>query len=350
MKEIRVPDNALADFVTAVLCKAGVDAAEAACIATAVVWTDMIGRNLHGVNRLPALIKRLELGLIASPCHPVVERKAGALARIEGNNGFGQYLGHLAMTEAANMAREHGVGVVGVRGSNHFGAGAYYVNLAASRNQIGIAMSNSVPKVAPHGGAKPVLGTNPFAFGAPAPEGRAILADFSTSAIAGSKVLEAAAAKKNLPHGLVVDAEGKSIVDPQQIGRGAILPFGGAKGFCIGLMVEVFSGVLTGAGIAHGVASMYEDFSRPANSGHFFIAIEIAHFMPMSRYYERLAQLIALIKAAGKTGAAQEVLIPGETRWRLFAEQKAGGVLIEPKTAASLARLAAAHGLAAPWL
>jgi LDH2 family malate/lactate/ureidoglycolate dehydrogenase len=318
-------------------------------MAPVFVWTDLIGRYLHGISRLPALIKRLRLGLINSPCDPGLVRPTRTLAIIDGKNGFGQYLGYLAMSEAVSMAREHGVGVVGVRGSNHFGAGAYYVNLAASHNQIGIAMSNSVPKVAPYGGAQPVLGTNPFAFGAPALEGRAILADFSTSAIPGSKVLEAIAEARSLPEGLVVDARGKSIVDPHQIGNGALLPFGGAKGFCVGLLVEILSGVLTGAGVSHGVASMYEDFSRPANSGHFFIALDLAQFMPLPLYYERISQLIALIKAAGKAGGGEEVLIPGETRWRVFSEQRAKGVFIDQKTAAGLTSLALECGVSVPW-
>ena len=349
MNNVRVKDDALTSFVEALLSKAGVDAAEAACMAAVFVWTDMIGRHLHGINRLPALIKRLKLGLISSPCQPMLAHPASTLAVIEGKNGFGQYLGHLAMTEAIAMARTNGVGVVGVRGSNHFGAGAYYVNLAASNNQIGIAVSNSVPKVAPFGGVHAVLGTNPFAFGAPAREGHAILADFSTSAIPGSKVLEAIAGNKNLPEGLVVDANGKSIVDPQQMGRGAILPFGGAKGFCVGLMVEILSGVLTGAGISHGVDSMYEDFSRPSNSGHFFIALDITHFMPLPLYFTRVAQLLALIKAAGKAEDGEAVLIPGETRWRLFAEQKFHGIGIDQKTAASLTAVASEYGVATPW-
>ena len=349
MNQLRIKEDALTAFAQELLIKAGVDSAEASCIAPVFVWTDMIGRNLHGMNRLPALVKRLKLGLISSPCNPVIERTTKALSIIDGKNGFGQFLGHVAMSEAIGMAREYGVGMVGVRGSNHFGAGAYYVNLAASNNQIGIAMSNSVPKVAPHGGTTPVLGTNPFAFGAPTKNGCAILADFSTSSIPGSKVIEAITEKKNLPEGMVVDAAGNSIVDPAQINGGAILPFGGAKGFCVGLMVEILGGVLTGAGISHGVASMYEDFSRPANSGHLFIAIDIAKLMPLELYHARLSQLIGFIKAARKTGDSDEVLIPGENRWRIFTEQKIKGVLLDPKTVQSLAVLAKEYNVIAPW-
>ncbi|MGH7494845.1 MAG: Ldh family oxidoreductase [bacterium] len=349
MNQIRIKEAVLTPFVQTLLCKAGVHPAEAACMAPVFVWMDLIGRRLHGISRLPALIKRLKLGLINSPCDPEMTCPTRTLAIIDGKNGFGQYLGHLAMSEAISMARQHGVGVVGVRGSNHFGAGAYYVHLAANHQQIGIAMSNSVPKVAPFGGVQPVLGTNPFAFGAPAFKGRPILADFSTSAIPGSKVLEAIAEERSLPEGLVVDAQGKSIVDPNHIGNGALLPFGGPKGFCVGLMVEILSGVLTGAGVSHGVASMYEDFSRPANSGHFFVALDLAQFMPLPLYYERIAQLLALIKAAGKAGEAEGVLIPGETRWRIFSEQKVKGVLIDQKTAAGLTILAQQYRVAVPW-
>jgi LDH2 family malate/lactate/ureidoglycolate dehydrogenase len=349
MTQLRINNDALKSFAEELLRTVGVDAVEAAEISRVFVWTDMVGRSFHGVSRLPVLIKRLKLGLINSPCDPVIQHNSSVVTTIDGKNGFGQYLGQLAMTEASRLAKNNGVGVVVVRNSNHFGAGAYYVNLAASQNQIGIAVSNSVPKVAPYGGTTPVLGTNPFAFGAPTENGQAILADFSTSAILGSKVIEAIAEKRTLPQGLAVDAAGNSIIDPTQIGHGAILPFGGAKGFCVGLMVEILSGVLTGAGISHGVASMYEDFSRPANTGHFFIAIDIAHLMPLQDYYQRMSQLIAFVKSAGKAADSDEILLPGEQRWRIFDEQKAAGVPVDDKTANNLDRLAAEFGVPLPW-
>lgn len=111
MHQIRVKEKVLTYFVETVLCKAGVDFSEAACIAPVFVWTDMIGRRLHGINRLAALVKRFNLGLINSPCDPIITRPAQALIVIDGKNGFGQYLGHLAMTEAIHAARDRGIGM-----------------------------------------------------------------------------------------------------------------------------------------------------------------------------------------------------------------------------------------------
>ncbi|MGH6820436.1 MAG: Ldh family oxidoreductase, partial [Methylocella sp.] len=223
-----------------------------------------------------------------------------------------------------------GIGIVGVRNSNFFGAGAYYVNLAASRSMIGLALSNSFPKVVAHGGLKPVLGTNPFAFGAPRANGDHLLFDMATSALAGSTVREHLTTKNPLPEGLTAD--------------GALLPFGGAKGFGLSLLVEILAGVITGAGVGDGVASMYNDFARSGGNGHFLLALDIKRWMDIETYHARFEPLVASIKASG-----EHVLLPGEVRWENYRESLQNGIALDAVAAGNARKAALAVGLTAPW-
>jgi LDH2 family malate/lactate/ureidoglycolate dehydrogenase len=231
-------------------------------------------------------------------------------------------------------AHHTGVAAVAVRNSNFFGAGAFFVKEAADAGMIGLALSNSFPKVAAHGGFLPVLGTNPFAFGAPAADGRHLLFDMATSGLAGSTVRQHIETGKNLPEGLAVDGEGRPVTDPRRVEEGALLPFGGATGFGLSLMVEVLAGVLTGAGVTQGVGSMYKDFARPADNGHLLLAIDIRRFMPMESYFARMSAMVAAVKASNPGGG---VLFPGEARWQALEEARKAGVELD-EAAAIVAR------------
>src|SRR5690606_18817031 len=117
------------------------------------------------------------------------ESVLGAVDLLDGDRGLGHYVGHLGMEEAVARARRFGVGVIGVRNSNHFGTGAYYVQRAARAGMIGLAVSNSLAKVAAHGGARAVFGTNPFAFAAPGRDGRSVLLDMASAAVCGAQLM-----------------------------------------------------------------------------------------------------------------------------------------------------------------
>jgi LDH2 family malate/lactate/ureidoglycolate dehydrogenase len=339
----------LEHFARDVLCTAGVDSAEATIVAKVLVWTELIGRSTLGLIRLSAFIERYRRGLIESPCRPKWVQKADVVDLREGHYGFGREVGHLAMLKALEVATRWGVGVVGVHQSNHLLAGAYYVELAAQQGQLGWATSNAFPRVAPYGGVTAALGTNPFAFAAPLRDGQSILVDFSTGALAGGTIRQALAEQRDLPPGLVVAEDGRDILDPVQANQETILPFGGAKGFTLGLMIEILSGVITGAAISHEIASFYNDFTRPANLGHFFLALDIAKFMPMEPYYERMETLLAFIKTAKLREGFAEILIPGEMRWRTYQRQLVEGLQLSTQTRQSLINLAEEWQVSVPF-
>lgn len=346
MANDRVAAGALKYFVQDVMRAHGTDGEQIATVSENMLWNDMVGRRNFGVERLPILLKRLRLGLLHAPCRPTFEPVSPCMERLDGDAGFGQHVAELGMRRAIALAREAGVGIVAVRDSNFFGTGAYFVHLAAAEGMASLVLSNSFPKVVPHGGIKPVFGTNPLAFGAPRRDGRSLLVDMASAALAGSTVRDHLRSGQPLPEGYAIDEEGKPITDAAKVGKGALLPFGGPKGYGLALMVEILSGVVAGAGVSSGVASMYGDFTRSADIGHFLLALDISRLMPLETYFERLEEIERALAASAPDG---RVRLPGMVRWQHYDDSLANGVHVDGKVREELAELARPHAIAAPW-
>ena len=328
------------------LKKAGFDNEQVLRFAEALIWSDLVGRDTHGIWRLPAYLSRLEARLVKCPCNPTLCADRQAVAVMDGDQGLGHYVGHEAMSLAIGKAGKFGMGAVGVHNSNHFGTGAYFVNLAAQNNMIGMAFSNSIAKVAAYGGSKPVFGTNPFAFGVPGRDGKHMLLDMSTSGLSGSQAMKYAEAGKSLPEGIAVDAQGNSILDAQELDRGALLPFGGAKGYGMALMVEILSSVLTGAVLSTKVKSMFSSVSGPGENGHFFLAIDLSQMVNPDVFSDHLALLFSAVRSSGNVEG--NVQVPGDTRWLRKQENMKLGIPVDPITFLGLEELSLRFGISAP--
>lgn len=339
------PDD-LKNYVAELFLARGVDDDQCEAVAVNIVWSELVGRCNYGVLRIPALVNCLENGVVNHVCQPRFEKISASCCRLDADNGFGHFAGEIGMNKAVEMARETGIGIVGVKNSNFYGTGAYFVDVAAKAGMVSLAMSNSFPKVVAYGGTKAVLGTNPFAFGAPRECGDNLMVDFATSALAGSTVREYLGKGELLPDGLAVLPNGDALNDPARIGEGSLTPFGGAKGYGIALMVEVLAGILTGSGFSHSVKSMYSNFGGSSNSGHCLIAVDVQKWMPMAEFYQRFEALIVLLKASGAKG---EILLPGEVRWQNYRENLAGGISIPAGVVKSLDELSDRFGISPLW-
>ena len=328
---MRIAAGQLHAEIIRVLTAHGASAYQADATARHMVWCESAGRHNFGIERVAIHVKRLQAGVLNGRAQPVLQTLSPSLALLDGDGGFGYAAAERAMLEAIALARETGIGAVGVKNSNFFGAGAFYVNMAAKAGMIGLGVSNSFPKVVAHGGLAAVLGTNPFAFGAPRGNGDHLLFDMATSALAGSTVREHIENGQALPEGLAIDSAGRAITDPRKVNDGALLPFGGPKGFGLSLMVELLAGIITGAGVGQGVASMYQDFGRNGGNGHFVLALDIARFMPLAEYHARFDGLVAMLKASGG-----HVLLPGEVRWENYRDAVANGVEVDDDNWAAL--------------
>jgi LDH2 family malate/lactate/ureidoglycolate dehydrogenase len=313
-------------FVQEVLEAAGAAADDAAGVADALLWADLRGRPEQGLLRLPILVRRLARHLIRSPAPMTWTTLAPAAHHLDAACGFGHIAGRLGMARAIELARNEGIGLVTVRRSVHYGAAGYYCALAADAGCVGFTCSNAFPRVAPFGGTRAVLGTNPLAFGCPTPSGAALLVDLATSTLAGSDVRTIHGERGRLPAGAALDSGGKPTDDPEAAASGCLLPAAGPKGFGLALMVEILSGVLSGAGVGREIGSLFKTWDRPIDAGHVFIAIAVERFLPRQAFLERVAGLLEWVKTAPAADGGEAVRYPGEIRARYAAAYGREGI------------------------
>lgn len=345
MSHTRLNVAVATSFATELLTRAGADRNEAETVSKILVWSDQAGRHTQGLWRLPNICERVQRGVIQSPGRFSFSDAAAAVHKLDGGSGFGHYIGQLGMQRAIELGKASGVGMVVAADSNYFGPGGYYAQLAANEGMIGIALSNSFPKVAAFGGTKPKLGTNPFAFAAPRENGDSILLDMATSQSSGSAVRKSAELNKPVPGDVGIDKQGEPTTDSGGLSGGCLLPMAGPKGFGLALMVEILAGVISGAGTGSGVHSTIKDFERSGKNGHFFLAIDIASLMPLPDYYQRIEWLASYLT----DDEASSVRLPGEIRFASLRESLVDGIELDDATVNGLEALAKTVQVSCPW-
>ena len=310
----------LRDWTARILQTWGHRTEDAAYLADTLVDADLRGVDSHGVMRLSAYRARIDAGLVKPRAAPIVHR-SGATVRINANGAPGQLAARAAVGEIDRLGTDHGIASAAVRGSTHFGAAGFYARELARRGKLAIVVSNSEPIVVPFGGREPLLGTNPFAFAAPT-KGDPISLDMATSTSAMGKVLVAQAKGTEIPSDWGVDATGVPTTDPDAVT--ALLPTGGPKGYGLGFLIEILGGVLSGSAVASGIGNMYTDFSKPQDVGHWMMALDVAHFLPIDHFVERIDGLVSEAHGTAPAPGYSRVLVPGEpeeaTRRRRTAE------------------------------
>ncbi|SHE31522.1 Malate/lactate/ureidoglycolate dehydrogenase, LDH2 family [Desulfofundulus australicus DSM 11792] len=302
----------LTGFCRELLVAVGVPGEDAEVVAGVLIDTSLEGIDTHGISRLPIYLSRVRNGRINARPRITVE-KSGAVATVDGDNGLGQLVAVRSMEVAINLAAECGVGFVATRRSNHFGAASYYCKMAARRQMVGMAFTNTPPGIPPWGGRRPYFGTNPIAFAFPTDK-HPVVVDMSSSTVARGNIILAAREGREIPPGWAIDAEGRPTTDPGKALEGAVLPVGGAKGYALALAVEVMSGIISGSAYGPEVGWIYDDSLEPVNIGHSFIAIDISRLMPVETFHERMADMIRGIKAVPLAEGFERIFIPGERR------------------------------------
>ncbi len=321
----------LETFSVELLVKSGVGQAAAEQTAHVLVEADLDGTGTHGIMRLGTYLAAIERGQLNPSAQPTIEQTGAATAKVDGNNGLGTATAIAAMNEALRLAQEAGVGMVTANHSNHYGAAAYYVQMATNEGLIGISTTNSHPAIPPWGGRQAYLGTNPIAFGFPT-AGDPVLVDLSLSVVARGKVIQAARTGQPIPLGWAIDKDGHATTDPKAALAGAMLPLGGAKGAALALAIEILSGVMSGAGSGPYVTSILENATEPANIGHWFVAIDPTRFIARPFYLTQLTRLLEELKANPLAQDVAQIRIPGERRAQLRRENMAAGVALPDDT------------------
>ena len=317
---------------------------DAAYVAETLVDANLRGVDSHGVIRLPVYRARIDAGLVDPRAVPLTTT-SGATIRIAAQGAPGQLAARAALEQVDTLSSALGTASATVRGSAHFGTAGFYARELARRGKIALVVSNSEPIVVPFGGRSPLLGTNPFAFAAPT-DGEPISLDMATSTSAMGRVLIAQSRGASIPADWGVDADGHPTTDPAAVK--ALLPAGGAKGYGLGILVEILSGVLSESAIAGGIGNMYADFDRPQDVGHFMMALDVQRFLPLEEFRERMQGLIDAAHAVDPAPGSAGVLLPGEPEASLRRERLSSGIDLPGPVCTELSRLGAEAGVAFP--
>jgi LDH2 family malate/lactate/ureidoglycolate dehydrogenase len=333
---VRVAHEPLERLVAGLFAATGMSAEHAATAARVLVEADLRSVWSHGVARVPMYLERLRRGATKARPDITVERVAQAAVLVDGDNGSGLIVAPLAMTEAIELAKANGIGIAGVRRSNHFATTAFYSQMAANAGCIGLVFTNASPAMPPFGGSKPFFGTSPFGFAAPAPEGQTFTIDMAMSRIARGKLKFAAARGEAIPEGYALDAEGRPTRDGAAAFDGVMLPFGEHKGAALSWMMDVMAGVATGAAWGGTVANPFKGMERHADVGHVMIALRADLFIPMQAFMERMSELDRRVKAQPRAQGFDEILAPGEPEARKRAQNAHAGIALPPNVLADL--------------
>lgn len=339
--------DALRGRVSALYRAVGLPDADAALVADTLVRADLWGHSSHGVLRAPWYLERVRKGVMKPVTEVARVVDAGAIAVVDGREGVGQVIARDAMLDAVARAKRHGVGVVSVRNSNHHGALGYFTRIAAEAGCIGMLAANGGPAMAPWGGRRMAVGTNPWSIAAPAGRHAPMMLDIANTVVARGKIFVARQKGAPIPSHWALDAEGRATTDPAAALAGVILPMAQHKGYAIAVMMDVLSGVLSGSGILTEVSSPFMT-DRPSRCGHFFLALDIAAFGPRAAFEARMEEMIAELKAVPLAPGHDEILYPGELEARNEARHARDGVELPEKTLADLRAEAQRLGVAWP--
>ncbi len=342
--EIRVDAARLNEFATAVYAGAGMPEADARLLADTLVQSDLWGHQSHGVLRLGWYLERLRNKVMNPVTQPEFVVDAGAMAVIDGHDGVGHVLTMLATREAVKRAKQHGIAAVGVRMSNHFGTCMYYTRIGALEGCVMLLTTNGGPAMAPWGGRKKIIGTNPWSVATPAGKHPPFLMDMANTGVARGKIYLAHNKRQPIPEGWAIDKDGAPTTDPQAAIEGIVLPMAGHKGYAIAMMVDVLSGVLTGSGFLSDVHSPYKTAEK-SNCGHFMIAVNIEALQPLAQFNARMEQYIAELKSVPLAKGHDEVFYPGEIEANNDIDNRRDGLLLPADTLENLASIARDSGL-----
>jgi uncharacterized oxidoreductase len=336
----------LIEVAESLLIAAGASSEEAAIVARYNIGANLVGHDSHGIILIPTYIDRIKAGHIVPRAPWVITQETATTTVIDGNWGFGYAVTDKAMRYTIDKAKTQNVAAATVFRQSHIGRLASYPLLAAAEGMIAMITADSgrSPKhVAPFGGAKARLGTNPICFAVPSNLEGPLVFDMATSAAAAGKINVATARGDQVPTGWLIDAAGNPSTDPRVLkSGGALLPLGGTEGYKgtgLAAIVEILSGLLTGLGFG------VEPTGRH-NDGCFIAVFNVAAFRSLETFRQEVTEFAHYLKATPPAQGFAEVYYPGEIEFRKEQDRRKNGVPIEDATWNKIKDLAQGYGIA----
>ncbi|MBI2886168.1 MAG: Ldh family oxidoreductase [Chloroflexi bacterium] len=338
---VRVNHDKLSTLITRIFTRFGIAEEDAAVCADVLVLADLRGVDSHGVSNAvkQIYVPALKDGRINPKPKITIPFETATTAVVDGDQGMGMIAGKFGMDLAIKKAHETGVGFVTVRNSKHYGMAGYYAMMALPHDMIGWSMTNSGPGVVPLWGREAMLGTNPIAIAAPTKNEVPFVFDVATSTVAAQKVAIAGILGVPIPEGWAVDPEGNPTTDPLAARESrALLPLGatreqgGHKGYGLAVIVDIFSGLLSGAG--------YSKELQMRQVGHFFGAFRVDAFRPVDEFKEHMDRMVRALGATPPVKGHDKVYVAGEPDHESELERRQNGIPLHRDVVAYLRDLA----------
>lgn len=337
----RISFETMERFMVDVFKGVGVPEDDAIICADILITSDKRGIDSHGIGRLkPIYYDRIKAGIQNPVTNFEIVREGLTTAVIDGHDGMGQVIAKRAMAMAIEKAREHGLGMVAVRNSTHYGIAGYYAMMAVEADMIGITGTNARPSIAPTFGVENMLGTNPLTFGIPTDEEFPFVLDCATSITQRGKIEVYDRQGKDLPIGWVIGEDGEPKADSHQVlidlvkGTAALAPLGGIgedlggyKGFGYATVVEILSSALQSGNFLKGLSGFSSDGKpQPYHLGHFFTAINISEFTEPETFKKTAGEILRSLRASKKAPGFSRIYTAGEKEHLAWLERKDTGV------------------------
>jgi LDH2 family malate/lactate/ureidoglycolate dehydrogenase len=341
----------LFSFAKEIFIKTGCSETDAEIACTSLLKADLRGVDSHGVARLSGYVRLWEVKRINTKPHFKITHETPSTAVVDGDAGLGLVVAPYAMEVAIEKAKKVGSGWVSVKNSNHFGIAGYHAMRALKDDMIGIAMTNASPLVAPTFSIEKLLGTNPIAVAIPAGSEQPFVADFATTTAANGKLEMLQRKNMEAPSGWIQTKSGQPSVNPNELREGgALLPLGGDtehgshKGYALGAIVDIFSGVLSGANYGPWVPPFpaylsIADGMPGEGIGHFFGAMRIDAFRPAQDFKQHMDRWIKRFRTAKPVAGQERVYIPGEIETEIEIERMREGIPLLPQVVDNLRKL-----------
>lgn len=334
---------ALLQFSTALFTAAGVPSQGAECVAQSLVGANLRGYDSHGVMRVPFYIDAIKSGRVNPKAELKIERETPAMLVCDGGWGLGQALCRDLLNRLFVKAGTLGVASGAIRCAAHIGRVGEYSEIAAENGKICIVVVNnhgSGSRVAPVGGKRGRLGTNPISIGVPHGKDGPFILDFGTSATAEGKVRVKRIAGEKVPPGWILDADGNPTTDPNTLygdPPGSILPMGGDqayKGFGLAFMIEMLSGGLSGGKCSHPNAP------PPVGNDALFIVLDPALCAGVDHLKGEVSVLEKFVRETPLREGVDRVILPGDPERNLYAQRMKSGLTLDEGNWNALVKIA----------
>jgi L-2-hydroxycarboxylate dehydrogenase (NAD+) len=341
----------LSTFTKNIFLAIGCSEKEAIIATETLLSADLRGVDSHGVARLSGYVRLWEAQRVNAKPNIKIIHETPSTAVVDGDAGLGLVVAPYAMQVAIDKAKNVGTGWVSVQNSNHYGIAGQHAMMALPHDMIGIAMTNASALVAPTFSKQKMLGTNPIAVAIPAGNEAAFVADFATTTAANGKLEILQRKNKPVPKGWVQTIDGYESLNANELkDGGALLPLGGNregsshKGYMLGSIVDIFSGVLSGANFGPWVPPFPAYIPMPLNMpgkgiGHFFGAMRIDAFRPAEDFKRDMDLWIQAFKNATPISENEKVIIPGEPEILIEKERRENGIPLQTSVLEDLKKL-----------